>query len=60
MTNAGRDNDPILVVGGNGKTGRRVAERLRAMGRAVRAVSRSTTPAFDWNVDTAASGAWGA
>jgi uncharacterized protein YbjT (DUF2867 family) len=38
----------FLVVGGTGKTGRRVAERLRARGAAVRAVSRSTEPAFDW------------
>lgn len=39
---------PTLVIGANGKTGRRVAERLRGMGRAVRAVSRSTQPPFDW------------
>ena len=37
-----------VVIGGNGKTGRRVAERLRDRGRAVRTVSRSTEPAFDW------------
>ena len=39
-----------LVLGGNGKTGRRVAERLRAQGVDVRVGSRSATPAFDWNV----------
>jgi uncharacterized protein YbjT (DUF2867 family) len=39
----------ILVIGAHGKTGRRVAARLRALGRDVRAVSRSTTPGFDWN-----------
>jgi uncharacterized protein YbjT (DUF2867 family) len=39
---------PILVIGGNGKTGRRVAERLAAAGHPVRPVSRSTTPSFDW------------
>jgi uncharacterized protein YbjT (DUF2867 family) len=39
----------FLVVGGTGKTGRRVAARLRARGRPVRAVSRSTGPAFDWS-----------
>jgi uncharacterized protein YbjT (DUF2867 family) len=42
------DTAPILVVGGTGKTGRRVAERLAAQGRPVRACSRSTTPRFDW------------
>ena len=39
---------PILVVGGTGKTGRRVADRLRARGRPVRVGSRSHTPPFDW------------
>jgi len=39
---------PILVLGANGKTGRRVAERLAANGLPVRAVSRSTDPRFDW------------
>jgi uncharacterized protein YbjT (DUF2867 family) len=43
-----RKDDPVLVLGSNGKTGRRVAERLRQMGRAVRGVSRSTDPRFDW------------
>jgi uncharacterized protein YbjT (DUF2867 family) len=38
----------VLVIGGGGKTGRRVSERLRARGIATRDVSRSTTPAFDW------------
>ena len=38
-----------LVVGGTGKTGRRVAERLRARGVETRIASRSATPAFDWN-----------
>jgi uncharacterized protein YbjT (DUF2867 family) len=36
-------------MGGHGKTGRRVAERLAAAGRATRVASRSTTPAFDWH-----------
>ncbi|GMR02668.1 MAG: NAD(P)H-binding protein [Acidimicrobiia bacterium] len=39
---------PILVLGANGKTGRRVAERLAANGLPVRGVSRSTDPRFDW------------
>ncbi|MET9464348.1 NAD(P)H-binding protein [Streptomyces sp. NPDC006544] len=38
-----------LVVGGTGKTGRRVAEKLTALGREVRIGSRSAEPAFDWN-----------
>ncbi|MFE3557118.1 NAD(P)H-binding protein [Streptomyces sp. NPDC059193] len=38
-----------LVIGGTGKTGRRVAEKLTAQGRPVRVGSRSGAPAFDWN-----------
>ncbi|MCX5381232.1 NAD(P)H-binding protein [Streptomyces sp. NBC_00091] len=38
-----------LVIGGNGKTGRRVAERLSRQGRTVRIGSRTAEPAFDWN-----------
>ncbi len=37
-----------LVLGGTGKTGRRVAERLIARNVPVRIGSRSGTPAFDW------------
>jgi uncharacterized protein YbjT (DUF2867 family) len=37
-----------LVVGGTGKTGRRVVERLRARGVPVRVGSRSGEPRFDW------------
>ena len=37
-----------LVVGGTGKTGRRVAERLWARGLPVRLGSRSTDLPFDW------------
>jgi len=39
---------PILIIGKNGKTGRRVNQRLQALGYATRPVSRSTRPAFDW------------
>lgn len=42
------NNGAVLILGGNGKTGRRVADRLKAQGRAVVPVSRSTTPRFDW------------
>ena len=38
----------ILVLGANGKTGRRVAERLEARGLDVRAGSRTGAPPFDW------------
>ncbi len=40
MTNSHFEAAPILVLGGNGKTGSRVATRLRDMERTVRAVSR--------------------
>src|SRR5262245_13192620 len=38
-------NKDIVVLGGTGKTGRRVVDRLRARDVPVRAASR---PAFDW------------
>jgi len=38
----------ILVIGGNGKTGRRVAERLTKLGKALRIGSRSEKTPFDW------------
>jgi uncharacterized protein YbjT (DUF2867 family) len=38
----------FLVLGATGKTGRRVAARLRAAGRTVRAASRSSAARFDW------------
>jgi uncharacterized protein YbjT (DUF2867 family) len=46
MTNEAQDL--MLVVGGTGKTGRRVVDRLRAQGRSVRVGSRSGAPPFDW------------
>jgi uncharacterized protein YbjT (DUF2867 family) len=39
---------PTLVLGANGKTGRRIVDRLRARDVAVRAGSRSAQPPFDW------------
>ncbi len=42
------NNALTLITGGNGKTGRRLAERLIAAGRPVRIGSRNATPAFDW------------
>jgi uncharacterized protein YbjT (DUF2867 family) len=38
-----------LVIGGNGKTGRRVAQRLTERGAPIRLGSRSGEPPFDWN-----------
>ena len=40
-----------LVLGGNGKTGSRVAARLRELGRPVRIGSRKGDPRFDWADD---------
>ena len=37
-----------LVLGGTGKTGRRVVERLRSRGLPVRVGSRAGEPRFDW------------
>ncbi|MFE7509013.1 NmrA family transcriptional regulator [Promicromonospora sp. NPDC057488] len=42
---------PILVTGGTGRTGRRVADRLRAQGRQVRITSRTGAVPFDWHDD---------
>ena len=40
---------PILVLGGTGKTGRRVVERLTARGIPTRVGARSGEPPFDWD-----------
>lgn len=37
------------MIGANGKTGKRVTERLTQLNLPVRAVSRSTKPVFDWD-----------
>ncbi len=42
----------ILVIGGTGKTGRRVAERLTQQGHHVSIGSRKGTPSFDWDDPT--------
>ena len=39
----------ILVIGGTGKTGKRIVTLLKAQGHTVRVGSRSATPAFDWH-----------
>ena len=38
----------ILVIGGTGKTGRKVVSKLNDLGHNVRIGSRSATPPFDW------------
>lgn len=44
-----KKKDLTLILGGTGKTGRRVADRLKASAKAVRIGSRSATPSFDWD-----------
>ncbi|RKN83343.1 NAD(P)H-binding protein [Ulvibacterium marinum] len=39
----------ILVIGGTGKTGKRVVQNLEVLGHNVRIGSRSASPAFDWH-----------
>jgi len=48
MTNGKSSDGTILVLGGTGKTGRRVADRLIQAGWPVRIGSRSGEPPFDW------------
>ncbi|MFJ5552756.1 NAD(P)H-binding protein [Streptomyces sp. NPDC093225] len=43
-----RSNDTVLVIGGTGKTGRRVADRLAARGADVRIGSRTAPVPFVW------------
>ena len=38
-----------LVLGASGKTGRRIVQRLQALGVPVRSGSRAATPSFDWH-----------
>ena len=38
-----------LVIGGTGKTGRRITERLEGRGVKLRIASRSAKPSFDWD-----------
>lgn len=49
MSNAASSNDTTLVLGATGKTGRRVAARLRLRGTQVRTASRSSPTRFDWS-----------
>src|SRR5262245_12908575 len=50
MTRKLKDQNKVtLVLGGTGKTGRRVAARLEQRGLPVRVGSRSGVPSCDWN-----------
>jgi len=48
MTASQHDMKPILILGGTGKTGRRIADQLAAQGLPVRIGSRAARPSFDW------------
>jgi uncharacterized protein YbjT (DUF2867 family) len=48
-SDTGPMSDLTLVLGGTGKTGRRVAQRLADRGAAVRVGSRRGEPPFDWD-----------
>ena len=51
-------NETTLVLGANGKTGRRILRQLEERGRSGRIGSRAATPAFDWHDRDAAAGYW--
>jgi uncharacterized protein YbjT (DUF2867 family) len=42
-------NTPFLVMGSTGKTGRRITQKLRALGHAVREGARQSPIPFDWD-----------
>ncbi|WP_033959418.1 SDR family oxidoreductase [Psychroserpens jangbogonensis] len=44
-----KNKSNILVIGGTGKTGRKVARKLIEIGHNVRIGSRSASPSFDWD-----------
>jgi uncharacterized protein YbjT (DUF2867 family) len=44
-----KNTSNILVIGGTGKTGRKVVDRLNKLGHIVRVGSRSASPAFNWD-----------
>lgn len=48
MTNHAGASGQTFITGGTGKTGRRVADRLRRAGLAFRVGSRKGEPPFDW------------
>lgn len=48
QTDSSITTSPVVIIGGAGKTGRRVSVRLAAHGISTRFASRSTSPTFDW------------
>jgi uncharacterized protein YbjT (DUF2867 family) len=44
-----KNTNNILVIGGTGKTGRKVVNKLNKLGHNVRVGSRSANPVFDWD-----------
>ena len=52
VTENSQQANTTLVVGGTGKTGRRVVERLKTRGIPVRIGSRAGEPPFDWEDPT--------
>ncbi len=53
MNSTTRSDGLTLVLGGTGKTGRRVAERLASRGVPTRVASRACDPPFDWGDQSA-------
>ena len=49
QTHSTPSNKPVLVIGANGKTGRRLVQRLREANLPYREASRSTEIPFDWH-----------
>ena len=47
--NDSRSEGLTLILGGTGKTGRRIVERLASRGAATRVGSRASDPPFDWD-----------
>lgn len=52
FTNQSTSLRNTLVLGGTGKTGRRIVDQLRQQGVPVRVGSRSASPPFDWRNET--------
>lgn len=44
-----KDSENILVIGGTGKTGRKIVTLLEELGHKVRVGSRAAKPVFDWH-----------
>ena len=52
-----KNQSKVLVIGGTGKTGRKVAKKLTEKGHKVRIGSRNATPSFNWDDSTTWSNA---